>query len=218
VKLTYYGHSSFVLESADGTRLIVDPYRSGSYNGGLRYGAITDTADAVVVTHPHDDHGAWDTIAGHPKVFIQPSSAALGSWEITGFEVDHDAEGGRSRGKNTILVLDDGDVRVAHLGDLGHLLDTRTTAAIGQVDVLLIPVGGFYTIDYKQAAKVAVSLDPRIVVPMHYRTPKVDFPIADAEPFLVTQPTVERLSSPTIEVTHATLPAERVTYLLPSAL
>jgi L-ascorbate metabolism protein UlaG (beta-lactamase superfamily) len=218
VRLTYYGHSSFLLEAADGTRIILDPYRAGSFNGAFRYGAIPDTAEAVVATHTHDDHGAVDTIAGRPLILIHPTSAVVGPWKITGIDVAHDAEGGRSRGKNTIVVLDDGDVRLAHLGDLGHTLDAPTIAAIGRVDVLLVPVGGFFTIDHAQAAEVVESLDPRIVIPVHYKTPKVDFPISEPEPFLATQKTVEQLSGSTVEVTQATLPAGRVTYVLQPAL
>jgi L-ascorbate metabolism protein UlaG (beta-lactamase superfamily) len=214
VRLRYYGHSSFLLEAGDGTRVIVDPYRSGSFDGSLQFSPITDTADAVVASHKHDDHGAVDTIPGHPQVFVHPTSATVGAWKITGINVAHDAEGGRSRGKNTIIVLDDGDVRVAHLGDLGHTLTPETAAAIGPVDVVLIPVGGYYTIDHEQAAAVVESLAPRIVIPMHYKTPKVDFPISGPEPFLATQAEVERPATSTIEITRATLPAERVTYLL----
>ena len=217
VRLTYYGHSSFLLEAADGTRVIVDPYRTGAFNGALRYEAIGDTADAVVATHKHDDHGAVDTIPGNPQVFIHPSSAVVGPWKITGIDVAHDDEGGRSRGKNTVIVLDDGDLRVVHLGDLGHTLDAQTVVAIGRTDVLLVPVGGFFTIDYKQAAEVVDSLSPRVVIPMHFKTPKVDFPISDVEPFLATQAKVERKATSTIDITRATLPAGRVIYVLPSA-
>jgi L-ascorbate metabolism protein UlaG (beta-lactamase superfamily) len=214
VRLKYYGHSSFLLEAGDGTRVIVDPYRSGSFNGSIQLSPVTDTADAVVASHKHDDHGAVDTIPGHPRVFVHPTSAIVGGWKITGVDVAHDAEGGRSRGKNTIIVLDDGDVRLVHLGDLGHTLTPETVAAIGPVDVLLIPVGGCYTIDHDQAAEVVEALSPRIVVPMHYKTPKVDFPISGPEPFLATQGTVERRAASNLKITRATLPAERVTYLL----
>jgi L-ascorbate metabolism protein UlaG (beta-lactamase superfamily) len=138
----------------------------------------------------------------------------VGAWRITGFDVAHDAEGGRNRGANTIIALDDGDVRLVHLGDLGHILTPETVAAIGPVDVLLVPVGGYFTIDHAQAAEVAEALSPRIVIPMHYKTPKVDFPIAGPEPFLATQATVEHRATSTLEITRATLPAGRVTYLL----
>ena len=218
MRLTYYGHSSFLLEAADGTRVILDPYRAGSFDGAFRYGAIPDTAEAVVATHTHDDHGAVDTIPGHPRILVHPSTATVGPWAITGIDVAHDDEGGRSRGRNTIVVLDDGDVRLAHLGDLGHTLDAPTVTAIGRVDVLLVPVGGFFTIDHKQAADVVESLAPLVVIPMHYKTAEVDFPIATVEGFLATQDSVERKSDSTIEVTRQTLPAERVTYVLQPAL
>ena len=214
MRLRYYGHSSFLLEAVDGTRVIVDPYRSGSFNGAIKLAPIADTADAVVASHAHDDHGAVDTIPGHPQAFVHPTSATVGGWKITGIDVAHDAEGGRSRGKNTIIVLDDGDVRLVHLGDLGHTLTSETVAAIGRVDVLLIPVGGHFTIDHAQAAEVVEALDPRIVIPMHYKAPKVDFPISGPEPFLATQAVVEHRATSSIQITRAALPAERVTYFL----
>ncbi len=214
MKLTYYGHSSFLVEAADGTRVIIDPYRSGAFNGAVKLSPIAETADAVVASHEHDDHGAADTIPGEPQVFIHPTSATVGGWSITGVDVAHDGEGGRSRGRNTIVVLDDGDVRLVHVGDLGHILAPETVAAVGRVDVLLVPVGGFFTIDHAQAAQVVESLAPRIVVPMHYKTPKIDFPISAVDPFLGTQARVERKDTSTVEITGAALPAERVTYLL----
>jgi L-ascorbate metabolism protein UlaG (beta-lactamase superfamily) len=218
MRLTYYGHSAFLLEAADGTRVILDPYRSGSFSGAFRYAAIPDAADAVLASHAHDDHGAVDTIPGNPRALVHPTSTAVGPWRITGIDVDHDAEGGRSRGKNTIIVLDDGDLRAAHLGDLGHTLDAKTVTSVGPVDILMVPVGGFFTIDHKQAADVVDALAPRIVIPMHFKTAKVDFPISTVESFLSTQERVERRPSSTIDVTRATLPPERVTYALPPAL
>ena len=219
MRLTYYGHSSFLLEAADGTRVILDPYRAGAFDGAFRYGAIADTADAVVATHTHDDHGAVDTIPGHPQVFVHPTSATVGRWKITGIDVAHDDEGGRSRGKNTIIVLDDGDVRLVHLGDLGHTLDAATVAAIGRVDVLLVPVGGFFTIDHKQAAEVVESLDPAHRHPHALQDPQSGLPhLGGRSRSWPRRRTVERQAGSTLEVTRATLPAERVTYVLQAAL
>lgn len=217
MKLTYYGHSSFSLEAADGTRVILDPYRSGAFGGALRYGPIDEPADAVVASHTHDDHGATDTIPGEPQVFVHPTEAQVGPWRIIGVDSCHDCEGGASRGKNTIIVLDDGDLRLVHLGDLGHLLDEATVEAIGSVDILLVPVGGHFTIDHTQAAAVVDSLAPRVVIPMHYKTAQVDFPIGPVEPFLATQATVERESQATIELSRSSLPRERTTILLAQA-
>jgi L-ascorbate metabolism protein UlaG (beta-lactamase superfamily) len=158
-----------------------------------------------------------DTIQGKPLKLVQPKAEKVGGLTITGVDVVHDDSGGSERGDNTMVVLDDGDVRLAHLGDLGHVLDAETAERLGRVDVLLIPVGGFFTIDHAAAAKVVDTLQPRIVVPMHYKTDKVDFPIADVDLFLATQDRVERKETSTIEVTAETLPAERsVVVLSPS--
>lgn len=218
MRLTYLGHSSFLVETADGTRVIFDPYRHSSFDGAVKYGPITQPADVVIVSHAHDDHDAADTIPGHPKVLIHPASEKVGSVQITGIEVAHDDAGGKKRGKNTITILDDGDIRLVHAGDLGHTLDAATVDAVGRADVLLVPVGGFFTIDHKEAAAVVEQLAPRIVVPMHFKTDKIDFPIAPVEPFLATQQTVEREEGSTLEVTKATLPENRVTILLQHAL
>ena len=215
--ITYFGHSAFLVQAADGTRVIFDPYLHGSYNGGLRYGPIDETADAVVASHEHSDHAATETIPGHPRVFMRPVAELVGTVQLTGIEVAHDDAGGSQRGKNTMTIMDDGDLRLVHSGDLGHIPDSTTVEALGRVDILLLPVGGFFTIDHEQAAAVVEILDPRIVIPMHYKTDKIDFPIATVDPFLATQETVRRWDGPVLEVTRATLPGERVTILLQNA-
>ncbi|MBN1319794.1 MAG: MBL fold metallo-hydrolase [Thermoleophilia bacterium] len=217
MRLTYFGHSCFLLQAVDGTRVILDPYRCGSFDGAIRYEPVDETADVVIASHLHDDHGATDTIAGSPRVLAHPVLETTGAVKITGVDVAHDECGGEKRGKNTIVVLDDGDVRVAHLGDLGHTLDEHMLKAIGPVDVVLVPVGGFFTIDHDEAAQVIESLDPKIVVPMHYKTDKVDFPIAAVDPFLATQELVKRSDDCVLEITKTTLPADRVTILLKHA-
>lgn len=214
MRLTYFGHSAFLVEGADETRVIIDPYLSGSFDGALRYAPIDEPADVCVASHEHDDHGATSTIPGKPIVCVHPVEQTVRGVHITGVNVAHDEAGGAKRGKNTIIILDDGQVRLVHLGDLGHTLDRSTVEAIGKVDVLLVPVGGFFTIDHKEAAQVVDSLAPRIVVPMHYKTEKTDFPIAAVEPFLATQKNVTREQGSTIEVGPADLPAERKTVLL----
>lgn len=217
MRITYMGHSCFLVEAQDRTRLIIDPYVPGSYDGALRYTAVEEPADVVLASHDHPDHAGTDAIAGHPLVFMHPVSERIGSVAVTGVTVDHDETGGTQRGKSTIIVVDDGDIRLVHLGDLGHLLDTQTVERIGRVDVLLIPVGGYFTIDSEAAAKVAETLAPRVVIPMHYKTPKTDFPIAPVDAFLQTQNAVQRNADPSIEVTQAGLPKERTVIVLPYA-
>jgi L-ascorbate metabolism protein UlaG (beta-lactamase superfamily) len=217
MRLKYFGHSSFLVEAADGTRIVIDPYVSGGYDGAIRYKPIDEPADVVVASHAHEDHAGTDTVPGDPLVLVHPTQRTVGKVDIKGVQVAHDDEGGGKRGKNTIAVIDDGDIRLAHLGDLGHTLDPATTKAVGRVDVLLVPVGGFFTIDHNAAAKVVDSLDPRIVIPMHYKTDEVDFPISGVEPFLATQETVKRDQGSTLEMTKAALPAKRTVIVLDHA-
>lgn len=214
MRITYFGHSCFLVEAQDHTRVILDPYLSGSFDGALMYGPVDETADVVLASHEHDDHSATGTIPGKPRVFLHPVGERVGSVSITGVQVAHDEAGGKQRGRNTIVVLDDGDLRLAHLGDLGHLLDESTVKRIGPIDVLLVPVGGHFTIDYIGAAAVVDALAPRVVIPMHYKTPKVDFPIVPADAFLGTQTNVEHNPGPTVEMTKATLPTERTVIVL----
>ena len=215
MRLTYFGHASFLIETGDGTRVILDPYRSGAYDGAVKHAPIDESADVVIATHEHDDHAAFDTIPGEPRIFVHPTSATVGDLNIKGIQVAHDEAGGSKRGQNTIVVLDDGEIRLVHLGDLGHLLDKATLEAIGKVDVLLVPVGGFFTLDAEGAAAVVDSLDPNVVIPIHYKTDKVDFPIAPVDVFLKTQSSVERSTSSQLEVTRDTLPRTRSTIVLP---
>ena len=217
MRITWYGHSAFLVEAGDGTRIILDPYRSGAFGGGIAYAPIDDPADAVIATHTHEDHGAVDTIPGGPAVYVEPTSARAGSVRITGIPVQHDPSGGSERGRNTIVVLDDSGVRLAHLGDLGHELDRSTVEQIGRVDVVMVPVGGYFTIDAAQAAQVVAALAPRVVIPMHYKTPKCGFPIDSVDGFLATQPLVETLPGSTLSVTADDLPPTRTTYVLQHA-
>lgn len=217
MRLTYFGHSSFLVEAADGTRIVIDPYVSGSFNGAVRYEPVDQAADVVVCSHAHDDHAGGHTVPGKPRVWVHPDEQTVGKVKITGVQVAHDEAGGSKRGKNTIIVVDDGDIRLVHLGDLGHTLDAATVKALGRVDVLLVPVGGFFTIDHNEAAAVVDSLDPRLVVPMHYKTAKVDFPISGVEPFLSTQQNVQRAGTSNLETTRTALPAVRTVIVLDHA-
>ena len=156
MKITWYGHSCFKV-SFDGGSVVFDPYADGSVPG---WTLPQLSADAVLCSHRHDDH------AGAGKVTL---SGREPDCKVETVECFHDAEHGAKRGANTIHILTADGVRVAHLGDLGHEPDEAQLAAIGAPDVLLIPVGGFYTIDAATAAAMAEKIGARITVPMHYR-------------------------------------------------
>jgi L-ascorbate metabolism protein UlaG (beta-lactamase superfamily) len=221
MRLTYYGHSAFLAEAADGTRVIIDPYRSGAFGGAFRYAPIDEPADVVLATHEHDDHGAVDTIPGDHRVFVHPASATAGAFTISGVPAAHDRVGGKKAGANTLIILDDGHVRLCHLGDLGHMLDRPTLQALGRVDVLLIPVGGTYTIEARAAVDVAASINPRVVVPMHYKTPALDLPLAALEDFLALESAagipIRWAGDTTLTLEQESLPASMEVFVLQHA-
>ena len=187
MKITWYGHSCFMLESAEGSA-VFDPYSDGSVPG---WQLPQLTADAVLCSHGHADHGGAEkvTLSGREPAFAVESVASF-----------HDDAGGAQRGSNTIHIVAAEGLRVAHLGDLGHALDERQLGQLRGVDVLLIPVGGCYTIDAKQADAVARAVDARITVPMHYRGEGFGYDvIGPLEDFTALRDDVKYVGSPSFD-------------------
>ena len=161
--ITFLGHASFKLKGKV-TSVVTDPYDPSI---GLKFPKVE--ADLVTITHDHPDHNAPDQVGGNPFVISGPGEYEVKGVKIIGVPSFHDEKKGTLRGKNTIYNIKIDGLFVCHLGDLGQTaLGSEQLEAIGQVDVLLIPVGGFYTIDAGAAAKIAASLEPKIVIPMHY--------------------------------------------------
>ena len=174
--LTWYGQSCFLLESATGTRVVMDPIPSN-----IGYLPPADLhADAVTVSHEHPDHNNVALVRGKPKILrgLTPDKKGwmkidekIKDISIRSVGVYHDDKKGAENGLNTVFVFEVGGVRIAHLGDLGHLLTDEQISAIGSVDVVLVPVGGMGTVDAHTATEVADQIRPRLAtVPMHYRT------------------------------------------------
>lgn len=155
--LTWLGHSCFLVES-QGFRLILDPYEPGSVPG---YQPISAQADQVLCSHEHRDHHGVDQVTLRQGGVSPFTVETISTW--------HDDQQGALRGPNTIHILDDGQCRIAHLGDLGCQLTAAQKDHLKGLDALLIPVGGYYTIDASQAKALADELKPRVVIPMHYR-------------------------------------------------
>lgn len=191
--VTWLGHACFLMEH-DGYRIVTDPYE-----GVPGYPELRTQAHAVFCSHGHGDHNAV-----HCVTMLPPVSNPFTVREIAAF---HDDQGGALRGNNTIRVFTSGGISVAHLGDLGHPLTLNQLADLGVVDVLLIPVGGYYTIDAKQAKAVCDSVGAHCVVPMHYHHPPYGLPVVGGvEDFLKLWPkeSVHRLNGPSFTVTAET--------------
>jgi L-ascorbate metabolism protein UlaG (beta-lactamase superfamily) len=204
-KLTWYGQACFLLETAAGTRIVMDPIPKGigyELPQGLK-------ADVVTISHEHYDHNNVGFVTGKPRV-IRGLTADKKGWTrvdekvkdvaIRTVGVYHDGERGAKRGLDTVFIFEVGGVRIAHLGDLGHVLNDDQLAAIGAVDVLLVPVGGTFTIDSLQATRVVEQLRPRLmVVPMHYKTDASTIKeLEPLAPFVDRKSNVRREPTPTI--------------------
>jgi L-ascorbate metabolism protein UlaG (beta-lactamase superfamily) len=218
VKVKWLGHSAFLLTAADGTSLVTDPYIAGSFSGAIKYGPIRETADAVTVSHHHQDHDGVSHLPGKPKVFEGKGTFKAGSISISGIDTFHDANEGAGRGRNTVFVYEADGMRVCHCGDLGHVLTAPQVAAIGKVDVLLVPVGGTFTVDAAAAHKVAEQLATRVTIPMHYKTDRLGFDIAGVEGFIQGKANVRRVGAPEVELSVDKLPPKPEIWVLEHAL
>jgi len=185
MEIIWHGQSCFTLKGSKVT-IVTDPYG----DIGLKLPALK--ADILTVSHDHIDHNNIDAVEGAPQLFDWPGEYEAGGVMMTALEAFHyrkseeEDEKTASRGKVLIFHLEIDDIKVCHLGDLGHKLTDEMVEAIGDVDILLIPAGGDSTIDHKTAHQVIEQIDPRIVIPMHYKIPglKVEADLQDVTPFL----------------------------------
>ena len=209
--LRWFGHAFFVVTSSDGVRVAMDPF------GDIGYPMPEVDADVVTVSHGHGDHNGADRLAGSPAI-LRGLEAGGADWNaisydlrdvrITALPAYHDNVEGRKRGLNSIFVVETGGLRLAHLSDIGHTLSEATLEALGPIDILLVPVGGKFSIDGDQAREIMARLQPRITVPIHYKTPvTAGWPIEDESAFLSGLENVKRLDSLTVTITPETLPS-----------
>lgn len=203
VRIQWHGHACFRLTTAAGLVIVTDPF-----DESVGYLFPRGAADVVTVSHEHFDHNCVGAVGGHPLVLkgagvhdLGPLGEKSKGATIRGVASFHDSQQGRQRGPNTIFVFDLDGLRVVHLGDLGHQLTAQQVAELGEVDLLLVPVGGTYTLDGPAAAKVVEALRPALVIPMHYRTDALSFPLAPVEEFLrAVRGWVERSTRTTAEL------------------
>ena len=203
MKLKWLGHSCFLIISETGLRIITDPYPQGS---GLSYAPINETADIVIVSHDHFDHNNVSAVTGKPEVITGSGIKTVKGIQFKGIDTLHDESQGRERGANTIFCFSMDGIKLCHLGDLGHRLNKDQIAEIGEVDILLTPIGGFYTIDASMASTVSDDLKPKVIIPMHCKTPKCNWPLNTVEDFLAGKKNVKKLNSSEVEFKADKLP------------
>jgi L-ascorbate metabolism protein UlaG (beta-lactamase superfamily) len=183
MEIVYLGHSSFKIKTKSAS-VITDPFDPKAV--GLKYSGVE--GDIVTISHTHNDHNAADKVAGAKKVLEGPGEYEVMGVSVIGYPSFHDAKKGEERGKNTIFVIEAEGLRIAHLGDLGHALSDDLVNELGSIDVLMIPVGGVFTIGPKDAVETVGKIDPYFILPMHYAVPGLNAEtfanIGIVEPFL----------------------------------
>lgn len=214
MKIKWLGHSCFLITSEKGTKLITDPYAVG---GGINYSPIKESADIIIVSHDHGDHNNVSAVQGRPQIIKGSGIKNVSGIEFKGIASYHDKSQGKERGGNTVFCFTVDGIRLCHLGDLGHLLGQEQIASVGDVDILFIPVGGFFTIDAAEASQVCTQLRPKVIIPMHFKTPKCAYPISDVNSFLKGKERVRKWDTSEIEFQAGKLPAESEIIVLTSA-
>ena len=209
MKFKWWGQASFLITKSDGTKIVTDPY-----NEDLPYKKINDKADYVTVSHDHFDHNAVDTIPGQPYIVNNVSGFKDKKVDITGISTYHDDVEGAERGENIIFMMHLDGMKVSHMGDIGHPLDSSQVEKLKDTDILLLPVGGHFTIDAGQAFEVVKKLDPKVVIPMHFKTDILDLPIKGVEKFLkyFAEESIVRIDGPEVKISE--LPDKQKVYVL----
>ena len=205
MKIKWNGHASFTITSDDGTVIVTDPYDPAGYGGVLKYDMVTDKTDVALVSHDHLDHNYVEGLTGSPTV-LKDSGEAAGI-KFTGIQAHHDESQGSERGPNTLFSFNVDGISICFVGDLGHQLSDKQINAIGAVDILLIPVGGTFTVDASGAADIATSLGAKVTIPMHFKTDKCDLPLTAVEDFLEIMPNVKLLNKFEIDLSPDNIPA-----------
>ncbi len=202
------GHSCFRIKGTQ-VAIVTDPYPPD-----LGYSLGSPTASIVTVSHRHPSHSYVQGVGGNPRVITGPGEYEIGGAVIIGVATFHDAEGGKTRGKNTVYLIEVDGLLICHLGDLGHALAAGQVEEIDKVDVLLLPVGGVSTINAAMAAEVIRQLEPKAVIPMHFKTPVVKRELEPVEKFLKEMGITQVTAQPKLSINRSNLPARMQVFRL----
>jgi L-ascorbate metabolism protein UlaG (beta-lactamase superfamily) len=210
LEVTWYGHAMFTV-TGGGVTVATDPVPP---EVGYRYDPVP--ADVVLVSHSHFDHGHIAGIVGNPEVIRTSGNFAVAGLSVTGIDSFHDSKGGSERGPNVIYVWEQGGMRLAHLGDLGEVPGRDVLDRLGRLDVAMIPVGGVFTIDGDQAARLAAELAPSIVLPIHYKTQECSVPLDTIDNFTSSfDGPVREVAERPLHVDRDSLPAQTEVWVVP---
>jgi L-ascorbate metabolism protein UlaG (beta-lactamase superfamily) len=208
MEISWLGHSCFRIRGSQAT-VITDPY-----SPDVGYSLGKPKARIVTVSHQHPGHSYVQGVGGDPRPITGPGEYEISGILIIGIATFHDAENGSQRGKNTVYLMEIDEVSLCHLGDLGHMLTAEQMEELGNVDILLAPVGGVSTIDAPVAAELARQLEPKVVIPMHYKTEALSWELDPVGRFLREMGGEQVISQPRLSFNRSNLPLSTQVYLL----
>jgi len=208
MEIVWLGHSCFRIRGKEAT-IVTDPF-----DKTLGYPMRKPNASIVTVSHNHPQHSFVDGVAGSPRVVRRPGEYDISNVFINGIATFHDKEKGAQRGKNTVFFMEIDEVKVCHLGDLGHVPTSEQVEQMSGTDILMVPVGGVSTLDAAAAAETIGLLEPKLVIPMHYKTEVVKMELEPLEHFIKQMGLKEVVTQPKLSVTKSTLPPETKVLLL----
>jgi L-ascorbate metabolism protein UlaG (beta-lactamase superfamily) len=177
MKIHWLGHASFLIE-CNGRKIITDPF-----DEKIGYPVYSEAVDIATVSHDHWDHNSVENLKGSPIIIRETGEFKIHDIKISGFKSYHDKNRGKDRGLNNIYKFDLEQITVLHMGDLGHVPDPELNLLWGKIDILMIPVGGVYTINADEAYQTVQLINPQITIPMHFNTPELSFNLGPVETF-----------------------------------
>lgn len=210
LEISWYGQAMFTIRG-EGKTVCVDPV---SPETGYEYGQVD--ADLVLVSHEHYDHNYVEGVRGYREVLRGSGVREFDGLKITGLPCFHDEEAGALRGENTIFTWEMEKMKLAHLGDLGHTPDPETMDTLSGLDIIMIPVGGVFTIDGSQAAGLAALVAPTLVIPMHYSTPHCNVGVDKLDLFVRDfEGDIKRVDERPLRITSGSLPRSTEAWVIP---
>lgn len=206
--INWLGHSCFRIRGKQAA-IITDPFPPD-----IGYTLGKPTADIVTVSHQHHSHAYDKGVGDNTRVITGPGEYEIKGVLIIGIATFHDGDGGKVRGKNTVYLIELDGITVCHLGDLGHVLTTEQVEEVDDVDVLLLPVGGGSTINASTAAEVIRQIEPKVVIPMHYKTSVIKRELAPVDSFMKEMGIERPASQPKLSLNPSSLPTSTQVFLL----
>ncbi len=208
MEIDWFGHSCFRLRTREAT-VVNDPYEKA-----IGLALPRPRADVVTISHNHQGHHNAEGVRGEPKIVNGPGEYEIRGVFINGVKTYHDKRSGRDRGKNTAYVVTIDGLTVCHLGDLGHVPSQTQAEDFGNVDILLVPVGGVSTINASDAAEVISLFEPQIAIPMHYRVPDLAYKLDSLDKFVKEMGLKKAEPIESLKVTRESLPKETQVVIL----